>query len=90
MTGVRASCEAMWDGMSRSFCVIVKLELFRRLAPGVSQTGGPRVGRGVRTVGDGALYATATLQLPVAPFTSTQYSNATTSLDEINSGKSIR
>jgi hypothetical protein len=45
---------------------------------------------GLSTVGDAALYAMATLQLPVAPFTSTQYSNATTSLDEINSGKSIR
>jgi uncharacterized repeat protein (TIGR01451 family) len=45
---------------------------------------------GLRTVGEAASYAIATLQLPVAPFTSTQYSNATTSLDEINNGKSIR
>jgi uncharacterized repeat protein (TIGR01451 family) len=45
---------------------------------------------GLATVRDAALFAIGTLELPVNRATSTQYSNANTALDEINSAKAVR
>jgi uncharacterized repeat protein (TIGR01451 family) len=44
---------------------------------------------GLSTVRDAALFAIGTLELPVNRATSTQYSNAATALDEINSAKAV-
>ena len=45
---------------------------------------------GLANVRDAGLLGIATLGLPVIPATATQYSNANTALDEINTAKSIR